>query len=112
MCNNDKSLFSLIRVPKPLYFGGSFELEYVITANDKSLWNKAPTADGRFLSTEAKPAKDSKKRSRLVANTSHADIAFGRESSATFSHREHLFKNLHTASGAEGSPKCMFSSVP
>ena len=36
------------------------------------------------------------------------DNAFGRESSATFSHREHLFKNLRTVSSAEGSPKCMF----
>lgn len=74
----------------------------------KSLWNKAPTDNERFLSTEAKPARDSRECSRLVANTSHADDAFGRESSATFSHREHLFKNLHTVSSTEGSPKRMF----
>lgn len=34
-CNNYKSLFSLIRLPKPRYFGGSFKLECVITANVK-----------------------------------------------------------------------------
>lgn len=35
MSNNYKSLFSLIRLPKPFYFGDSFKLECVITANDE-----------------------------------------------------------------------------
>jgi len=74
----------------------------------KSLKNRAPTDDERLLSAEAKPDSDSRDPPSLVANTSHADNAFGRESSATFSHREHLLKNLHTISSAEGSPKCMF----
>lgn len=71
----------------------------------KSLWNKAPTDKERVLSTEAKAARGSRDRSHLfeghraaclVANTSHADNIFGREGSATLSHRENLFKNLHT----------------
>lgn len=65
------------------------------------------TGNERFLSTEAKPARDSRECSHLVANAFHADNAFGRESSASFSHREHLFKNLHIVSSAEGSLKCM-----
>lgn len=74
----------------------------------KSLWNKALIVDEKVLSTEAKPARESRERSRLVAVTSRAANALGRESSAAFSHREHLFKNLHTVSTAEGSPKCVF----
>lgn len=69
---------------------------------------QAPTDDETSLSTEAKSARDGKERFLLVENTSRADNAFGRESSATFSHRGHLFKDLHKVSSAEGSPKCVF----
>lgn len=112
MYNSYKSLFSLIRLPKPFYFGDSFKLECVITANDKFspgiLMEQAPTDDDRSLSTEAKSARGGRKRSLLLENTSHADNAFGRESSVTFSHRGHLFKDLHKISSAEGSPKRVF----
>lgn len=70
--SNYRSLFSLIRLPKPLCFAFFFfnlnvSSQQMTNFILKFLWNKAPTDDVRFLSTEAKPARGSRDHSHLFA---------------------------------------------